>query len=192
MEFARTPGAKDKQPRKKRNLIAEGSAIGAAGLGATSYGIKRAIPGQERKYQDLEAKRSKKDLDVLDVEEKLRKAKIDLDYAKNKAKTIGQMRDIEGMDLERRKGKLPGLPEFIKSSKRSIRELTPKLEQEQKAYKGLRDSVIKQENKIQGLKTGKKLSKYGAIGLAGVGGVELARRGIKRLTDRYEIRRKGQ
>ena len=103
MEFARTPGAKDKQPRKKRNLIAESSAIGATGLGATSYGIKRAIPGQERKWLDLEAKRYLKDRDVLDVENKLLNAKRNLASAKNKTKTVGQMRDIEGMDLDYQK-----------------------------------------------------------------------------------------
>ena len=56
MEFARTPGAKDKQPRKKRNLIAESSAVGAAGLAAANPMLKRqrGLLNREKQFQTRE------------------------------------------------------------------------------------------------------------------------------------------
>jgi len=130
MEFARTPGAKDKQPRKKRNLIAESSAVGAAGLAAANPMLKR-----QQRLLNLENK---------NLAQRNRKNQFEKEILGKEDKIVKR--------LDKR---------FQPRIKQNAREL----------------SLVK---------AGRKVSKYGAMGLAGVAGVELARRGINK------IRTKGQ
>lgn len=147
MEFARTPGAKDKQPRKKRNLIAESSAVGAAGLAAANPMLKRQQSLLNSEKRDLTARReSNKDFkDYL------------ADYKNRRSYSPDQQ---------------PLLDRKVQMIEKLDKRLQPRIKQ------NARDLSL--------VKAGKKVSKYGAMGLAGVAGVELARRGINK------IRTKGQ
>ena len=154
MEFARTPGAKDKQPRKKRNLIAESSAVGAAGLAAANPMLKRqqGLLNREKQFLDQRNYIEKEHKDWID------RSRNDEFFTKQKSR-LGN-RELPLLDREEIR------------SERIAKRLQPRLKQ------NARELAL--------VKAGRKVSKYGAMGLAGVAGVELARRGINK------IRRKGQ
>lgn len=170
--FARTPGARDKQKRKRRNLIAEGSALGAAGLGAASYGIKRELPNAEAVARVSRGKASEAVKRLRATEDSIRSAKEYLSHI------INETRSSQAY-IKHATGRV----------QRIVAEDTSKL-------KGLRDNIDKtakeaasSERALRNLKIGGKVAKYGAIGLAGLAGGELIRRGINKARQ-YEIRRK--
>jgi hypothetical protein len=176
--FARTPGARDKQKRKRRNLIAEGSAVGAVGLAGINRGIKRELPNAE-----AVARVSRRD--ASEAVENLRATKDSIGSAKSRLDDFNTMQKITSPEHH-----LQGrIKQSVDQAQRDISEGTSKL-------KGLQDNVgktakdaISREKALRNIKIGKRVSKYGAIGLAGLAGGELIRRGINKARQ-YEIRRK--
>lgn len=154
IEFARTEGAKDKQPRKKRGNVGSDIGLTAAGVGAIGLevGSRRNLNKKREAYRATKmVQGSVQEESKAFYNRLLQRYPGERDVAKGAFNAIPRRFGDESY------------PEYL-------RAINKKVATEKKAL----NSAVKNRN----------LAKMGAIGLAGLSALELGRRGIKKYRNR--------
>ena len=173
IEFARTKGARDKKKRKRRrDTILAGTSLGAVTLGGSYYGTNKALVGRDAELHKLRAElrplQSKSKIAKLDLEREV----AALSDIKDRAKDFNRL--FPGRErLALRKDLAQELPGRVKYHGKNIKELSSSVKKLANEVQPLEKQLSRKTFTYNTLKRINKVSKIGAVTLAGATGLQL-------------------